>query len=121
MYPTLPTQVLYDAPIAEKTLAVHLSPNHELFYSTTDSKVCYWHEGLKFEHSLLEQEQAVALEYCVPDKGILALTNNHIFLVHGHRGLLFRLRIPVRWGLNAVDVYFGRSRCICRNLPHHRP
>lgn len=89
-------EVLYDAPLARHTLAVHLSPTNELFYTTTDGTVCYWHEGLKFEHTLTEKEQAVALDYCSPDRGVLALTHNHVFLVHGHKGVLFCLKIPVR-------------------------
>lgn len=88
-------EVLYDAPIDEKTLAVNLSPENELFYSTTGGSVCYWHEGLKFEHKLTDEEQAVSLDYCHPEKGVLALTNDHVFLIHSHRGILFRLKIPV--------------------------
>lgn len=109
-------QVLYDAPIAEKTLAVHLSPSNELFYSTTAGTVCFWHEGLKFEHSLIENEQAVALEYCVPDKGVLALTNNHIFLVHGHRGLLFRLRIPELAPPPSIKLQIDVSKDKCEEI-----
>ena len=88
-------EVFYDAPISEKTLAVHITPENALFYSTVEGEVCYWNEGLKFSHKPPEKDQAVSLEYCDPDKGILALTNDTIYLVNGTNGILLNLKIPV--------------------------